>query len=101
MHNIGGMNTAANTPAFTHDCDDCRYLGTLATPEGRTDLYRCDGGPTVGASLIARFGDEGPDYSSMPESMVDDSARVELRVAKALALDSLRPSPLRLRNPRG
>ncbi len=95
------MNTTANAPVFTHDCDDCRYLGTLATPEGRTDLYICVGGEEVGPSVIARFGDEGPDYSSMPESMVDDRARVELQVAKALARDALRPSPLRLRNPRG
>ncbi len=44
---------------FQHDCDKCKPLGEF----GAADLYFCEqviGGPT----LIARYSDDGPDYSS-------------------------------------
>lgn len=43
-------------PKFTHDCDACTFLGTY---DG-IDLYFCPGEPTI----IARYGDDGPEYSS-------------------------------------
>lgn len=55
---------------FIHDCDACVSLGTLETTGDDTwwgglgpfDLYACPQGgyPTV----VARFGNEGPDYLS-------------------------------------
>ena len=55
---------------YTHDCDKCIYLGdyTDYQPSQRQitavfDLYYCPQGgglPTV----IARYGSEGPDYTS-------------------------------------
>lgn len=45
-----------HTPAYTHDCTHCLFLGRW---EG-FDLYFCPNEPTV----LARAGDEGPDYTS-------------------------------------
>lgn len=43
---------------FSHDCSECKPLGTW---EG-WDLYYCTQGAVGRPTLIARFGDEGPDY---------------------------------------
>ena len=44
-------------PKFKHDCKNCQFLGT----HEEHDLYYCHGSmPTV----IARWSDYGPDYSS-------------------------------------
>lgn len=55
------------TPKFTHDCEECIFLGSALSkdiePGSRervADLYFCAFEPTV----IARFSDEGGDYSS-------------------------------------
>lgn len=49
------------TPTFTHDCDECKFLGQIHD-EILYDLYFCPQGgrPTV----IARFGNEGSQYKS-------------------------------------
>lgn len=46
-------------PRHRHCCRGCTFLGRY----GEFDLYHCNqaiGGPTV----LARFGDDGPDYNS-------------------------------------
>tara|TARA_R110000772_G_scaffold2410_2_gene8453 strand:- start:68765 stop:68983 length:219 start_codon:yes stop_codon:yes gene_type:complete len=43
---------------YKHDCEDCKSLGEF----NNTDLYYCEGG--IGTTVISRFGDNGPDYSS-------------------------------------
>src|SRR5688572_30134387 len=58
-------------PTFTHDCDDCRFLGTIKVKsfrfpkkESTIDSYHCplcDGG-----TIVLRYGNNGPDYASMP-----------------------------------
>lgn len=50
------MQSLAYRPAYKHDCDDCLFLGHW---QG-LDLYFCPNEPTV----IARGGDEGPNYTS-------------------------------------
>lgn len=50
-------------PHFTHDCPKCIFLGSYSDEHyEKADLYWCQqiGTPTV----IARFGSDGPDYSS-------------------------------------
>jgi hypothetical protein len=55
-------------PRFAHDCQHCVFLGRFKNAFDDCDLYFCaqnasstaHGHPTV----IARFSDEGPDYSS-------------------------------------
>jgi hypothetical protein len=48
---------------FRHDCDRCIFLGEV----GPHDLYICPPNETWRrASVVARYGDEGFDYTSMP-----------------------------------
>lgn len=53
-----------NAPLFTHDCDRCTFLGTATDPEGgcEADLYHCL--DIIGPTVIARWSNEGSDYSS-------------------------------------
>ncbi len=61
-------------PVHTHDCEECVFKGTVAFAHGRrfqmgdADVYRCEqrGIPT----WIARYGSDGPDYTTLPEHMV-------------------------------
>ncbi len=52
------MRPDLEQPRFQHDCDDCTFLGRFED----YDLYHCDLG--VCPTVIARFGDEGPQYTS-------------------------------------
>ena len=58
------MPTVATTiapPRFVHDCDGCVHLGS----DGEHDYYFCAKAEAfMGGSIIARSGDEGPDYAS-------------------------------------
>lgn len=47
-------------PQFQHDCERCTFHGVF---QGH-DVYTCSD------SVIARFGDDGPDYKSLPGSVV-------------------------------
>ena len=53
------------TPKFTHDCDKCKFLGSGKYQGADADFYTC---PTFEGrrTFIARYGDEGPEYSSCP-----------------------------------
>lgn len=55
-----------NTPAFTHDCDACTFLGHA---KGH-DHYICEDA-IPSASLIARRSSEGPDYSAWTMDLVN------------------------------
>jgi hypothetical protein len=54
------LNT--ETPKYTHDCTDCKFLGNYKGTHYHYDLYYCpqSGMPTV----VARYGNEGAEYSS-------------------------------------
>jgi hypothetical protein len=62
-------------PKFRHDCQTCRFLGH----EIGCDMYFCKqhGMPTV----VVRFSDEGPDYTSGLEL-----AKFDARLAKAKSM---------------
>lgn len=55
-------------PIHQHDCDKCKFIrSTILDSETNApvDIYHsCQG------SLLVRFGDDGPDYESMPLAMV-------------------------------
>ncbi len=52
-------------PVFRHDCDQCRFITHCEPREGAAfDLYICE------ESVIARDGDNGEDYHTMPESLL-------------------------------
>ena len=46
-------------PRYQHDCDVCRFIGHV----GHVDCYTC------GDSVVMRYGNDRPDYSSMPRAM--------------------------------
>ena len=60
-------------PHFEHDCDDCKFLGTLTLPEDNEtskryettvfDLYFCKQ-EIFGETVISRYGNKGYEYSS-------------------------------------
>jgi hypothetical protein len=57
-------------PRYTHDCPKCKYLGSMLLRLGDSDSvdwYRCYGSDP---SIIARYGNHGPCYWSMPPEMV-------------------------------
>jgi hypothetical protein len=68
------------TPQYTHDCDDCIFIGQ----HGKTDVYVCSGDSGREDSLIARSGNDDPEYSSFPisvaRSIADSSMDWDLRV---------------------
>jgi len=47
------------SPLFVHDCELCHFLGVF----NGHDLYYCDKANPI-PTVIARFGDDGPDYKS-------------------------------------
>lgn len=52
-------------PKYQHDCEKCKYLGTGTCPalgEDEFDFYICTS--SIGRSIIARYGSEGPEYTS-------------------------------------
>lgn len=49
-------------PFFKHDCDRCRFIGAAEYAGTIADYYHCPG--SLGGSLIARYGNEGPEYGS-------------------------------------
>jgi hypothetical protein len=64
---------AMNKPLFQHDCDKCEFLGHFFDH----DVYICSpqGFETcVGktASVIARYGDNGPEYTSSLVSVLKE-----------------------------
>jgi hypothetical protein len=59
-------------PRYIHDCQKCQYLGRF----NQFDLYVCMPKKGGRGSLIARFSNEGPEYSSVPIFPGDDISHV-------------------------
>ncbi len=76
-------------PQFQHDCEKCIFLGRYGENYYNTrsmqnewieyDLYHC-GGETNWPTVIARYGNEGPQYSSGLSAILGDEefAKVHL-----------------------
>jgi hypothetical protein len=57
------MNNKSNEkPQFKHDCSNCTFLGRHRD-DYEYDLYHCMQGGSL-PTVIARYGDYGPDYLS-------------------------------------
>jgi hypothetical protein len=56
-------------PRFKHDCKQCNFIGRLDD----RDLYTCSQGGHL-YTLVARYGDDGPDYTSGPIEMFHKTA---------------------------
>ena len=48
-------------PVFEHDCKNCRFMGHYL----KHDVYFCPSA-VPWPTLVARFGDDGPEYTSLP-----------------------------------
>lgn len=66
-------------PRYAHDCAACEYLGRFE----HADLYTCAQGG-LGQTLLARYGDAGPEYTSVPVRLAERGADLpEIVVALA------------------
>ena len=54
-------------PQYKHDCDGCTFHGRL----GDKDIYTCGQGGNI-PTIIARWGNGGPEYSSGPSVPIGD-----------------------------
>jgi hypothetical protein len=58
-------------PQFTHDCDNCKFVGII----NGMDVFTC------GNSILARYGNDGPDYASisivMFKAMIKNNGSIE------------------------
>lgn len=57
---IQGPRRSTGKPRYQHDCQNCRFMGSIS----KYDIWVCDH-PTIGPSIIARYGNDGPQYASM------------------------------------
>lgn len=48
---------------WTHDCDDCEFLGDYQHDDEDYDLYYCP--KSDGGTILARYDDEGSSYTSL------------------------------------
>ena len=71
-------------PKYVHDCTHCKFLGNGAYCEKPVDWYICEGPER--RTVIARYSDYGPDYSSVTIGEWTDISRLEL-AALAQGLD--------------
>lgn len=71
-------------PKYIHDCTNCKFLGNGAYCEKPVDWYICEGPER--RTVIARYSDSGPDYSSVTIGECTDISRLEL-AALAQGLD--------------
>lgn len=59
------MVTEVDKPRFVHDCESCDFVGHFAGH----DLYLC---PLQGGTRVARYGNEGSEYTSVSAQMVGE-----------------------------
>lgn len=69
---------AAGIPQFRHDCEACYFAGRLLGLDPHTlghsfDVYWCPN--ELGGSVIARYGNDGPAYTSAPMKLLADYRR--------------------------
>jgi hypothetical protein len=85
-------------PKFTHDCDKCQFLGT----EQGCDLYICASRMIkgLGPSIIARFGNDGPQYASVPWGVIEKAETpgqvppaimAGVHIVEEIMVDTLKP----------
>ena len=49
---------------YQHDCDKCKAIESITFKGTDYDIYEC------GDSIIARYGNDGPEYASAPKSCI-------------------------------
>jgi hypothetical protein len=70
-------------PTYTHDCEECKSLGTVHVKDETYDLYVCTKFSAERPSLIARYGNEGHEYYSNTVGAVSpEFSAAAIRIAK-------------------
>ncbi len=59
---------AMTMPVYKHDCSECEFVATVRWHGQTIDVYRCEQGTMP--TWVARFGNDGPDYTSLTENLV-------------------------------
>ena len=81
-----GCKTLPPKSRYTHDCDSCLFLGA----DDKHDFYFCPQEGKWNSSVIARYGDNGADYTSGLESAIQHEKNFpgdkEYPLVKALKL---------------
>ena len=67
-------------PLYAHDCLACRFIGQTIGGQKIHDLY-IHSGPSED-TVVARYGNEGPEYISRPIQDVRPQGHAELWAAK-------------------
>ena len=60
-------------PLYEHDCNVCKFHGHYVNDRGIFDLYTCDSLEEV--ELIARFGNDGPEYICLDLDTIERSGK--------------------------
>lgn len=60
------------TTRWLHDCTRCEFLGTHTINEAPMDFYRCE--TPHGYTALGRYGDEGREYVSMPDALLQQAS---------------------------
>lgn len=75
-------------PTWNHDCDKCRFLGSTIGGGRIVDCYVCNEAyhaeRGTRPSLVARFGNDGPDYYSSHVGMTLPTGHAELWAADSM-----------------
>lgn len=71
-------------PLHTHDCDACKYLGTVDD----YDLYWCPQRGLGIPTLVARYGSDGPDYTTWNVKLLGEPMKQPMLTAYVLALNA-------------
>jgi hypothetical protein len=79
------MTIKMDEPEFTHDCTKCKFLGRTIGGGRMADLYYCEStlSPAMD-TLIARYGNDGPEYYSTHPSVARPNGHAELWAARTL-----------------
>jgi hypothetical protein len=64
------------TPKWKHDCHKCSYLGSTFLQRDLLDWYTC--GTGYNKTVIARHGDDGPEYWSLPVDVMRQGDTVRM-----------------------
>ena len=64
-------------PKWKHDCNKCEYLGSMVVTGNMLDWYTC--GTGFNKTVIARRGDDGPEYWSMPVDVMRSGNYLSLK----------------------
>lgn len=59
-----GTMLTIDTPVYDHDCSACVFLGGYRINGARYDVYFCGTQLLGGSTVVARWGSDGPDYTS-------------------------------------